>query len=157
MAVENILLAVSFLVIMIWLPTQAFSSFFMTIAPFVAILCNFFQQSESAPMENLYNLITKVFIIIRFLICFCVIVKMEGLTTWDWKTAFWPFWCSLAIQAIVGVALFIFFMQTCCTWNGRLNEFMIDCSSCLWTTSIFCLYSFCSLQSILTVMAVFDN
>jgi hypothetical protein len=40
---------------------------------------------------------TKIIIVLRFLIGFSVLMKIDAKTAWDWSTTFWPYWCSFAI------------------------------------------------------------
>lgn len=51
-------------------------------------------------------------------------MKIDEHAHWDWSTAFWPYWCSFAIQAIMGVASLIIFVNT--IFNYFKNEAIIE-------------------------------
>ena len=147
-ALENFTMASSYMVIGVWLMklNQNFSAFYMIIGPGLATIFNFFQSGkndhERSQIDNVYIICTRVVIVLRFIIGICITIKIEDCTSWDWRTTFWAFWCSLAIQAIVLVALCIIFVQTLCHWIGKPSKYFIDCVSCLWTTLVFFGYSF---------------
>jgi hypothetical protein len=55
---------------------------------------------------------TKVIVVLRLLIGFSALLKADHHTQWDWSTTFWPYWCSFAIQGIMGIASLIIFLNT---------------------------------------------
>lgn len=67
---------------------------------------------EETPCNATMNLLSKIIAVLRLLIAFSAFLKVDHHTNWEWSTTFWPYWCSFAIQAIIGVASFIIFVNT---------------------------------------------
>ena len=91
---------------------------------------------EETPCNATMQLMTKVVIVLRLLIGFSTLLKCDHKTQWDWSTTFWPYWCSFAIQGIMGIASLIIFLNT--TLNYLKDEANKDDSKLL---DILILYS----------------
>jgi hypothetical protein len=65
----------------------------------------------------------KIVLVLRFLLGFSIMLKLDNKTSWDWSTTFWPYWCSFAIQGIMAIASVIIFMNTCLNyWKGSSSK-----------------------------------
>jgi hypothetical protein len=53
-----------------------------------------------------------VITVLRLLIAASAFIKADHRAQWEWSTTFWPYWCSFAIQAILGIASFVIFINT---------------------------------------------
>lgn len=84
---------------------------------------------EETPCNATIVLLHKVITVLRFLIALCVLLKIDNYAHWDWSTAFWPYWCSFAIQVIMGVASLIIFVNT--IFNYFKDEAIIEDSKYL--------------------------
>lgn len=67
---------------------------------------------EETPCNATIYLMTKIVLVLRLLITFSVMLKVDNKAEWDWSTTFWPYWCSFAIQGIMGIASLIIFLNT---------------------------------------------
>jgi uncharacterized membrane protein len=53
-----------------------------------------------------------VITVLRLLIAASAFIKADHRAQWEWSTTFWPYWCSFAIQGILGIASFVIFVNT---------------------------------------------
>jgi hypothetical protein len=112
----NLLYAISYSFLVIYLyfdATKKFQGYAMIIpaalACGVSCIC---VSYEETPCNAAMQLLTKVITVLRLLIGVSAYLKIDHLASWEWSTTFWPYWCSFAIQAILGIASFVIFMNT---------------------------------------------
>lgn len=88
------------------------------IAPaLIACILNCFCLNyNETPCNASLAIVIKIITFLRLVISFSVILKADDSTEWDWSTAFWPYWCSFAIQGIFGIASFIVFINSILNW-----------------------------------------
>ena len=54
----------------------------------------------------------KTVLVLRLLVGANIIIKQEAELDWEWSTAFWPYWCSFTIQAVLIIAMVVIFLNT---------------------------------------------
>ncbi len=97
---ENGIYAVTWVMLVIYLYDQERFNISIAISSmvFLASCINCFCiKYEETPCNATMQLLSKILIVLRFLLCFSVLMKIDHRTSWDWSTAFWPYWCSFAI------------------------------------------------------------
>jgi hypothetical protein len=67
---------------------------------------------EETPCNATINLLIKIISVLRLFVAISAFLKVDHQTSWEWSTTFWPYWCSFAIQAIIGIASFVIFANT---------------------------------------------
>jgi hypothetical protein len=110
------------------------SSLVLVPAALACCLICFFIQGEETPCNETIDLLNKVISVLRLLVAIFVLLKMDSTIQWDWSTTFWPYWCSFAIQVIMGVASLIIFVNT--VFNYLKDEAIIDDSKLILKLSI---------------------
>jgi hypothetical protein len=108
------MIAYSSLMIFIYFNTESSINGFAAIIP-AGLACGvgcLFVGYEETPCNVTINLLSKVISVLRLLIAVSAFLKVDHHTNWEWSTTFWPYWCSFAIQAIIGIASFIIFVNT---------------------------------------------
>ena len=113
---ENALYAAVWLLIMLYIAFRGelkLSGLAITTPAVIAccITC-FCIKYEETPCNATMQLMSKVIIVLRLFIGFSAALKLDQHTKWDWSTTFWPYWCSFAIQGIMGIASLIIFFNT---------------------------------------------
>ena len=54
----------------------------------------------------------KTVLVLRLLVAANIVIKQEAELDWEWSTAFWPYWCSFTIQAVLIIATVVIFLNT---------------------------------------------
>jgi len=88
---------------------------------------------EETPCNATINLLINIISVLRLLVAISAFLKIDRHTNWEWSTTFWPYWCSFAIQAIIGIASFIIFVNT--VLNYYKEEAIIEDSKLIKTNS----------------------
>ena len=113
---EDILFILFLLLIMLYFIDDNklhINSIVIVVVAFVGSLMNIFcVRLDETPCNATIQLMSKIIVVLRFLMIFSIILKVDDKTDWDWSTTFWPYWCSFAIQGIMGIASFIIFLNT---------------------------------------------
>lgn len=114
--VEHTLLAVTMALIpfymqeepQVWIP-----GWLLLIPTSAQCLLNlFFVKYDKTPCNATYQLTLKTVLVLRFLVGVNILIKWEAKLDWDWSTAFWPYWCSFTIQAVLIIATIVIFFNT---------------------------------------------
>jgi hypothetical protein len=61
-------------------------------------------KEEQTPCNASMSLISKALIMLRLLIGITAFLKTSNKVSLEWSTTFWPFWCTFAINVIMGLA-----------------------------------------------------
>jgi len=73
----------------------------------------------------------KTVLVLRLLVGANIIIKQEAQLDWDWSTAFWPYWCSFTVQAVLIIATAVIFFNTVSLYL-RGEALMFDLLGSLW-------------------------
>lgn len=113
---ENLLYLLVWLLLVMYLYNHSaikINGLVILVPAIVACILNCFcVKYEETPCNATVQLLSKIILVLRLLICFSVLIKLNSKTEWDWSTTFWPYWCSFAIQGIMAIASFIIFLNT---------------------------------------------
>jgi hypothetical protein len=98
---ENFIYTVIWGLVIIYLwdnPYIHIDGIIITVLAFIACILNcLFIKIEETPCNATIQLLSKVIIVLRFLLVMSILLRVDERTTWDWSTTFWPYWCSFAI------------------------------------------------------------
>ena len=114
--IEHSLHTIFFILIMLFLCDQKIfkiDSLYLISISFLAtaIHCLCYKMEET-PCNATVALLSKVLLVLKFLLYMSVLLRVDGKAEWDWSTTFWPYWCSFAIQGIMTIASFIIWVNT---------------------------------------------
>jgi len=157
-ALENILCIISIILLSlyinkgtdIWWP-------FILIAPSGAIFVNFFMVNyDSTPVNGTYFVTLKMILLMRLLLLYSIVLKIEGVASWKWATTLWPFWCSLAVQSIVNMAVLVIAVQNLLSWIYHPCDELNQMLGSLWTFILCIGFSFSVMQSCFVAVCIMD-
>jgi hypothetical protein len=123
-AVENFLCMVSIVLLSMYINRDMEVKWpFVLLVPIFAMFVNFLAVDyDCTPANSTYIVCMRMIIVLRFLLLSSIILKCEGVTTWKWASILWPFWCSLAIQSIVNMAVLVITVQNLFSWMYKPCE-----------------------------------
>ena len=81
-------------------------------AALACAISTIFISYEETPCNATMQLTVKLLTVLRLMIAGSAFMKTSKKAQMDWSTTFWPYWCSFAIQAILGGASFVIFINT---------------------------------------------
>lgn len=113
---EHSLLGISMLLLPLYLqeePIIYVSGWTILILPSLSGIINLFLvKYEPTPCNATFQLTLKTVLVLRLVICANIVLKQEAQLDWEWATAFWPYWCSFTIQAVLIIATVVIFLNT---------------------------------------------
>jgi hypothetical protein len=131
--IENLLYILAYTTLAVYLSTAPIGHVFSYgiliptgLACCLNCLC---RKQETTPCNSTMLLLSRVTTALRLLVGLSVFLKVDVKTQWDWSSTFWPYWCSFAIQSIMGIASFIIFVNT--VLNYYKEEAIIEDSKSL--------------------------
>lgn len=129
--VEHGLLALSMVLIPFYLqpdPIVNIPAWILIILPCSSGLINLFMvKYEQTPCNATFQMTVKTVLVLRLLVSASIIIKQEASLDWDWSTAFWPYWCSFTIQAVLIIATVVIFLNTCSSFfkgEARMHDIL---------------------------------
>ena len=114
--VEHGLLALDMVLIPFYLqeePILRIPGWLLIIPPTLSGLINLFMvKFDSTPCNSTLQLTIKIVLVLRLVVGANIVLKQEANLDWEWATAFWPYWCSFTIQAVLIIATIVIFLNT---------------------------------------------
>ena len=115
--IEHALMALTMVTIPLYLlegsPYFDFSGWWLLLPPSLAAIINLLiVKYDQSPCNATFQLTVKTVLFLRLLVGANIILKTEGNLKWEWSTAFWPYWCSFTIQAVIVIATLVIFLNT---------------------------------------------
>lgn len=93
--------------------------------------------------------------VLRLCIAGNIIAKLESGLDWEWATAFWPFWCSFIIQAVLVISTIVIFLNTLalfCKRENKCNELL----GSFWGLLMASGFMFATLYPVLMIIKIYD-
>ena len=94
-------------------------------------------------------------LVLRLLVGANIIIKQEAELDWEWSTAFWPYWCSFTVQAILIIATAVIFFNTISLYL-RGEALMFDLLGSLWGFLMATGFMLSTLQPVIEIIRIFD-
>jgi hypothetical protein len=149
---------------MIWIP-----GWFLLIPPVLSGIINLFLvKYDQTPCNATFQLTIKTVLVLRLVVGANIILKHEAQLDWEWATAFWPYWCSFTIQAVLIIATVVIFLNTISLFfrsearmhDGKLGLvlsflFVIVLGS-LWGFLMAAGFMLSTLQPVIVIIKIFD-
>ena len=97
----------------------------------------------------------KTVLFLRLVVAANIILKTEGDVQWEWSTAFWPYWCSFTIQAVIVIATLVIFLNTVGLYF-RHEATKHDILGSLWGTLMSSGFMLSTLQPVIEIIKIYD-
>ena len=156
---EHFLLALSMLLIPFYLqdtPLVVVPGWLLVFPPILSGLINLFMvKYEQTPCNATFQLTVKTVLVLRLLVGANIIIKQEANVDWEWSTAFWPYWCSFTIQAVLIIATVVIFLNTL-TQFFRGDALLFDLLGSLWGLLMAAGFMLATLQPVIVIIRIFD-
>ncbi len=94
-------------------------------------------------------------LVLRLLVGASIIIKQEASLDWEWSAAFWPYWCSFIIQAVLIIATIVVFVNTLTSF-GKGEAKMHDILGSLWGFLMAAGFMLSTLQPVIVIIKIFD-
>ena len=80
---------------------------------------------DRTPCNATLQLTIKIVLVLRLVVGANIVLKQEANLDWEWATAFWPYWCSFTIQAVLIITTIVIFLNTIsvyCKGEAKMHD-----------------------------------
>ena len=156
--VENLLMAITMMMIPFYLLEEKFqfSGWYLLVPCLISAIINLLiVKYDMSPCNSTFQLTVKTVLFLRLIVGANIILKTEADMEWEWSTAFWPYWCSFTIQAVIVIATLVIFLNTVGLFF-RHEASKHDILGSLWGTLMSSGFMLSTLQPVIEIIKIYD-